>query len=84
VVARNHQKSAVWFFLLCGYCAFRAALPLTVAMAYLVVICRIVQLIGAALKKRVVAKVAYVLATVFMFVMWFTVMADQSHLISFY
>lgn len=62
--------------LLAGFCAFRAPIPLTVAMAYLQVVCRIVQLIGTALKKRIVARIGYIAATLFMIIMWFAVMVD--------
>lgn len=65
-------------------CAFRAPIPLTVAMAYLQVICRIVQLVGAALKKRLVARIGYIAATLFMIIMFFAVMIDQSDYVTFY
>lgn len=76
IVSKNFQKSSIWFLLLAGFCAFRAPIPLTVAMAYLQVVCRVVQLIGTALKKRLVARIGYVAATLFMIIMFFAVMID--------
>jgi uncharacterized membrane protein len=71
----------MWFFFLSGLCAFRAAIPLTVAMAWLQVLCRIVQLIGTMLKKRLVAKIGYLSATLFMVIMFFGVMVDESEVL---
>ncbi|CDW72005.1 UNKNOWN [Stylonychia lemnae] len=81
IVTKNFQKMSIWFFLLSGLCAFRAAIPLTVAMAWLQVLCRIVQLIGTMLKKRLVAKIGYLSATLFMIIMFLGVMADESQVL---
>jgi hypothetical protein len=74
----------VWFFLIAGYSAFRAPGPLTVAMAYIQVACRFVQVIGVALKKRRVAQIGYIAATLFMYIMFIGAMADKQYLISFF
>ena len=74
----------MWFFILAGFCAFRAPIPLTVAMAYLQVVCRVVQLIGAALKKRLVARIGYGAATIMTVIMFFGVMVDESNYVDSY
>ena len=84
LASKNYQKMTLWFMLVTGFCAFRAALPLTVACAYLHVVCRVLQMVAAIFKKRRLANVAYILATVFIVIMFFADMIDQSHIISFY
>jgi hypothetical protein len=84
VAVKNFQKMNIWFMLVTAFCAFRAALPVTVACAYLHVVCRLLQMIAAIIRKRMLARVAYGFSTIFITIMFFTVMVDQSHIIAFF
>ena len=75
---------SIWFMLVCAFCAFRAASPFTVAVAFLQIVFRGVQCIGLMLKKRLIAKIGYGLATICIIMMFFGAMVDQSHIISFF
>ena len=76
VITKNFQKASVWFFLISAYAAFRAPVPLTIAMAYIQVGFRVMQVIGTCLKKRVIARVGYALATLFLYILFIASMAD--------
>ena len=43
---RNAQKTQFWILMLTAFCALRAANALTIWMAYLIVVCRILQITG--------------------------------------
>ena len=70
--------------LITAFCAFRAAVPLTVAAAYFSLLCRILQLVALIFKKRNAARVCYVLSTIMIAIMFFADMIDKSHIISFF
>ena len=84
LTTKNYQKMTVWFMLITAFCAFRAAMPLTVAIAYFQVICRFLQFIAAVCKKRHFAWACYMLATIINIILFLAVMVDQSHIIAFY
>ena len=67
---------SIWFMLVCALCAFRAASPFTVAIAYIHVLCRILQAVALMLKKRPLAKAAYGVATLMIVMMFFAAMID--------
>ena len=62
--------------LIAAFCSFRAASAFTVSIAYICVGCRILQVIGAVFKKRMVAKAAYGLCTLMIVMMFFACMID--------
>ena len=81
LISKNFQKSMVWFMLICAFCCFRAAIPFNVAMAYVHVGLRLVQMVGAFFRKRIVAKAAYGLSTIVIVMMFFACMIDDSHVL---
>ena len=70
--------------LVCAFCAFRAPSAFTVSLAFIHVGIRLVQVVALMLKKRVIAKVAYGVATIIVVMMFFAAMIDESHIIDFY
>lgn len=84
MAAKNYHKMSVWFIVATALCAFRSALPISVAVAYIQVGCRVIQMIGAILKKRTVSRVGYILSTIMITILFFTVMIDMSNIITFF
>ncbi len=66
-----------------AFCAMRSATAFIVTIAYLQVVCRVVQVIGTYLKKRNVARGGYGAATLLTVVMFFGAMIDEGHLPTF-
>ena len=84
LASKYYQKSSIWFMLISAFCAFRAASAFTVSLAYIHVGLRILQLVALMLKKRLVSKIAYGIATLVIVLMFFACMIDETYIIDFY
>lgn len=71
------MRTSLWFAIAVGFCALRAAKDFVVAIAFIQVIGRIVQLVGVILRKRLIAQVGYGISTVLIFIMFMFAMADE-------
>ena len=65
-------------FLLTAYCSLRAANPLTVWMAYLILTCRVVQTIGVIIKNRTMSEISYGIIAFCCLIMFFAEFAAES------
>ena len=78
LAVKNYQKSSIWWCLVVALCAMRAATPFTVFLAYMSLVCRIIQVVGIVLQKEKLSKAAYAIATFILVIMFFTEMVKES------
>jgi hypothetical protein len=83
LLPKYHMKTSTWFVTALAMCSFRSAIPLTIAVAYLAIVFRVVQLIGFFLRKRMVSRIAYVLATLCIVILFFADMVMSPSLAFF-
>ena len=57
----------------------RAAVGFVIIIAYLQILARVLQFIGAVLKKRLLSRIGYGISTVLIVVLFFGAMVDENH-----
>ena len=73
-VVSRFPKTICWFFMLLAFAAARAATPFGVTCAYLSLIGRIVQVVGAFTKKNFIGWIGYGITFFFIFLLFFNTM----------
>mmetsp|Transcript_7057 Transcript_7057/g.11881 ORF Transcript_7057/g.11881 Transcript_7057/m.11881 type:complete len:216 (-) Transcript_7057:22-669(-) len=74
----NYQRSTLWIFLVCTFCALRGANGFTVTLAYLSLLCRVVQAVSIVVQNEKLCQGAYSLATLFTLILFFACFAKES------
>ena len=59
LISEGYPKSTTWFMITIAMCASRAASDFTIALAWIIVFFRVIQVIGVATKKRRLSEIAY-------------------------
>jgi hypothetical protein len=77
-VVSRFPKSICWFFMILAFAAARAATPFGVACAYLSLIGRIVQVVGAFTKKNIISYIGYGITFFFIFILYFVAMINDA------
>jgi hypothetical protein len=78
LAVKNYQKSSLWWCFVISLCAMRAATGFTVFLAYMSLICRIIQIVGIVLQSEKVSKASYLIATLLLVMIFFTEMVKES------
>ena len=78
LAVKNYQKSTIWWCLAISLCAMRAATGFTVFLAYMSLICRILQVVGIVLQNDKVSRGAYAVATFLLVMIFFVEMVKES------
>ena len=78
MVNKYAQKTQLWFFMLTAFCAMRAANGFTVALAYTIVVFRILQTIGHILQNKFFSEFTFGIITFLLFLMFFNEFANES------
>ena len=71
------MRSSLWFAVAVGFCALRAAKDFVVAIAFIQVVARVVQLVGVILRKRRIAQIGYGVSAAIITIMFMFAMADE-------
>ena len=74
MIPKHYMKSTIWFMVALSICAVRTPNDLTIAVAYIQVLFRLIQMIGAILHKRRVSQIGYILATICIVILFFAAM----------
>ena len=77
-VVSRFPKTICWFFMILAFAAARAATPFGVACAYLSLIGRIVQVVGAFTKKNIISWIGYAISFFFIFILYFVAIFNDA------
>jgi hypothetical protein len=77
-IVNRYPKSIDWYFMVVSFCAMRAATPFGIAMAYLILIGKAVQLVGTFVNKPVVAYAGYGASAFMLTILFFVAMANEA------
>jgi hypothetical protein len=78
LVADKYPMSSVWYMIAIAFCAMRAATSFTVALAYLSIIFRVVQVVGFFQQKMILAYVGYGVSAFFILLMIFASIVNEN------
>ena len=76
-IVNRYPKSIIWYFMVMAFAGARAATPFGIAMAYLSLIGRAVQIIGAFTNKPIVSYIGYGFAVLMLICLYFNVMVHE-------
>ena len=77
-VVNRYPKSIIWVFMIFAMASARAAVPFAIAMAYLTLIGRGVQIIGVITNKPIISYVGYGASVLMLVILFFIVMAHEN------
>lgn len=76
-ISKNYQKSTLWFTVLIGLCAMRAANGFTVALSYFCLFLRVGQVAALVMKSEKAGWALYASVTFLMVLMFFSEMVSE-------
>lgn len=78
LAVKNYQKSSLWWCFVISLCAMRAATGFTVFLAYMSLLCRIVQIVAVVIQSENLSKASYAIATLLLVIIFFTEMVKEN------
>eukprot|EP00345_Euplotes_harpa_P003603 CAMPEP_0168331060 /NCGR_PEP_ID=MMETSP0213-20121227/8106_1 /TAXON_ID=151035 /ORGANISM="Euplotes harpa, Strain FSP1.4" /LENGTH=152 /DNA_ID=CAMNT_0008334759 /DNA_START=440 /DNA_END=898 /DNA_ORIENTATION=- len=77
-VVERYPKSIIWYFMLLAFASHRAAVPFAIAIAYLSLIGRAVQIVGAVINKPLVCYIGYGISVFILIMLYGVVMINEA------
>jgi hypothetical protein len=78
LVADKYPMSSIWYMVVIAFCAMRAATGFMVALAYLSLIFRVIQVVSFSVSKNMmIAYVSYGISSFFIVIMFFAAMVNE-------
>ena len=77
-IVNRYPKSINWFFMVVTFCAMRAGTPFAIALVYLSLISRAVQIVGTFVNKPLVAYIGYGASSLMLTILFFVAMAHEN------
>jgi len=78
LVAKNYQKSSLWFNVVIALLAMRGASSFSVLLAFVSLVLRLNQAVAVVLQKKQMAQISYGIATFLILLMWFNEFGRES------